>query len=101
MSTRHTPYNLETADNCASCRLRGQAFFCSLSPQNLEALAAISYPTVYPESSILFVEGQMPRGVFVLCRGRAKLSMVSAEGKTLILRVAEPGDILGLSACLL
>jgi CRP/FNR family transcriptional regulator len=67
----------------------------------LQALVAISYPSVYPEGSILFVEGQMPRGVYILCRGRAKLSMVSTEGKTLILRISEPGDILGLSSCLL
>jgi CRP/FNR family transcriptional regulator len=43
----------------------------------------------------------MPRGVYLLCRGRAKLSMVSSEGKTIILRIAEAGEVLGLSACML
>lgn len=101
MATVHAPYNLEMADNCLNCRLRGKGYFCQMSGDELQGLAAISYSTVYPEGSVLFVEGQMPRGVYVLCRGKAKLSMVSKEGKTLILRISEPGDILGLSSCLL
>jgi CRP/FNR family transcriptional regulator len=34
----------------------------------------------------------------VLCTGRAKLSTTSSEGKSIILRIAEPGEVLGLSA---
>lgn len=101
MSTVHAPYNLEMSDNCGNCRLRGRNFFCQLAGEELKGLAAVSYYTVYPENSVLFVEGQMPRGVYILCRGKAKLSMVSSEGKTLILHISEPGDIMGLSACLL
>ncbi|HET7749551.1 MAG TPA: Crp/Fnr family transcriptional regulator [Terriglobales bacterium] len=101
MSTVHAPYNLEMSDNCLNCQLRGRGFFCQFAGEELRGLAAVSYSTVYPENSVLFVEGQMPRGVYILCRGRAKLSMVSSEGKTLILHISEPGDILGLSSCLL
>jgi CRP/FNR family cyclic AMP-dependent transcriptional regulator len=35
----------------------------------------------------------------MLCKGRVKLSVNSAEGKTLILKIAEPGEVLGLHAC--
>lgn len=101
MSTVHAPYNLEVADTCLNCRFQGRGYFCHLAGEELQDLAAISYSTVYPEGSVLFVEGQMPRGVYILCRGKAKLSMVSKEGKTLILRISEPGDVLGLSSCLL
>jgi CRP/FNR family transcriptional regulator len=34
----------------------------------------------------------------VLCKGRVKLSICSTDGKTLILKIAEPGEVLGLSA---
>jgi CRP/FNR family transcriptional regulator len=34
----------------------------------------------------------------VLCTGRAKLSTTSAEGKSIILRIADPGEVLGLTA---
>ena len=47
---------------------------------------------------MLFVEGQAPRGIFVLCKGRVKLSICSTDGKTLILKIAEAGEVLGLSA---
>jgi CRP/FNR family transcriptional regulator len=47
---------------------------------------------------VLFVDGQNPRGIFVLCKGRVKLSLTSSNGKTLILKIAEPGEVLGLSA---
>lgn len=40
----------------------------------------------------------MPRGAFVLCSGRVKLSTTSRDGKVLILKIAEAGDMLGLSA---
>jgi CRP/FNR family transcriptional regulator len=48
--------------------------------------------------ALLCLEGQPPRGVFVLCTGRAKLSTTSSEGKSMILRIAEPGEVLGLTA---
>ena len=52
----------------------------------------------YPKGATLFVEGQSPRGVFVLCSGKVKLSTSSADGRSLILRIPEPGEVLGLPA---
>ena len=47
---------------------------------------------------MLFVEGQMPRGIFVLCKGRVKLSINSPSGRTVIVKLVEPGEVLGMSA---
>jgi CRP/FNR family transcriptional regulator len=47
---------------------------------------------------MLCLEGQAPRGIFILCAGRAKLTTTSSEGKSIILRIAEPGEVLGLTA---
>jgi CRP/FNR family transcriptional regulator, cyclic AMP receptor protein len=38
--------------------------------------------------------------VFLICSGRIKLSVSSREGRTAILRIAGPGEILGLSAAM-
>jgi CRP/FNR family transcriptional regulator len=38
--------------------------------------------------------------VFILTTGRVKLSICSGDGRTLILRLAEPGDIVGLPGTL-
>jgi CRP-like cAMP-binding protein len=47
---------------------------------------------------MLFIEGQQPRGVFVLCAGKAELSTSSSDGKTIITKISEAGDVLGLNA---
>lgn len=49
---------------------------------------------------MLFGEGRQPKGIFVLCDGRAKLSVCAENGKRLMLRVAGPGEVLGLSSAL-
>jgi CRP/FNR family transcriptional regulator, cyclic AMP receptor protein len=64
----------------------------------VQRLAAITSASSYPKGATLFVEGQPPRGVFILCSGRVKLSTSSADGRTLILRIADAGEVLGLPA---
>ena len=44
------------------------------------------------------MEGQPSSGVMILCQGRVKLSMSGTEGKTAILKIVEPGEVLGLSS---
>jgi CRP/FNR family cyclic AMP-dependent transcriptional regulator len=92
------PYGLEIIENCVTCPHREDRLFCHLSPPAVEHLAAITSPSSYPRGATLFVEAQAPRGVFILCNGRVKLSTSSVDGKTLIVRIAEPGEVLGLPA---
>jgi CRP/FNR family transcriptional regulator, cyclic AMP receptor protein len=93
-----SPYGLEIVESCLTCKLRADKIFCNLPTQTVQALETIKYTTAYPKGAVLFVEGQAPRGVFILCRGRVKLSICSSDGKTLILKIAEAGEVLGLSA---
>lgn len=44
------------------------------------------------------MEGQPANGVFLLCEGHVKLSTYSEDGKAIILRIADPGEILGVSS---
>jgi len=67
----------------------------------LQSLERLTFETAYPEGAVLFVEGQRPQGIIVICRGRVKLSATSSEGRTLIVRIAEAGEVLGLSATML
>ena len=62
----------------------------------LEGFDAISSPESYPKGAILFVEGQQAYSVFILASGRVKLTTASADGKSLLLRIAEPGEMIGL-----
>jgi CRP/FNR family transcriptional regulator, cyclic AMP receptor protein len=94
----NTPYGLEIVDSCVTCKLRRDQWFCGLSPDVLKMLSTVSHLSTYPGGAVLFVEGQMPRGAYVLCSGKAKLSTTSREGKVLILKIAEAGEVLGMSA---
>ncbi len=93
-----SPYGLDILDNCTTCPVREQHLFCNLSPSLVQRLNAITSAAVYPRASMLFLEGQQGRGAFVLCTGKVKLSTTSREGKTIITKIAEHGDVLGLSA---
>ena len=93
-----TPYGLNILDNCLTCPVREEHLFCNLPMEALQKLNEIKSTAVYPKSAVLFVEGQQPRGVFVLCAGKVKLSTTSSEGKTLITKLSDTGDVLGLNA---
>jgi len=93
-----TPYGLEIIESCLSCPHREDRLFCNLPSAAVQELSAITSVAVYPKGAMLFVEGQSARGVFVLCSGRVKLSTSSADGRTLILRMSDAGEVLGLPA---
>jgi CRP/FNR family transcriptional regulator, cyclic AMP receptor protein len=93
-----SPYGMEIVESCLTCKLRADRIFCNLPAPALQALENIKSATAYPPGAVLFVEGQLPRGIFVLCKGSAKLSINSPGGKTMIVKLAEPGEVLGLSA---
>jgi CRP/FNR family transcriptional regulator, cyclic AMP receptor protein len=92
------PYGLEIIESCMSCPHREDQLFCNLPTAAVQRLASITSAAVYPKGATLFVEGQSPRGVFILCTGKVKLSTSSADGRALILRISESGEVLGLPA---
>lgn len=94
----NTPYDLEIVDNCAECPSVSLTHFCRFSSPVLDALNEVTQKSTLPAGAILFVEGQAPRGIFIICSGRVNLTTTSREGKMLILKSSEAGEALGLSA---
>src|ERR1035438_378734 len=72
--------------------------FCDFPPAVAEALEQDALTTSYPTGAVLFAEGESPRGVFIVRRGRVKLSVCGSDGRTLILRIADVGCPLGVAA---
>jgi CRP/FNR family transcriptional regulator, cyclic AMP receptor protein len=89
---------LNCVESCIGCRLRKRGFFCDLSPESIAAFNRIKHAAVFPEHAVVLAEGQKPVGIFILCQGRVKLATTSREGKTLIVRIADAGEVLGLHA---
>lgn len=92
------PYDLDIIEDCAKCPNASPGFFCGFSAPVLQALNQVSHKSTLPAGAILFVEGQAPRGMFIVCSGKVNLSTTSREGKILILKTALIGEVLGLSA---
>ena len=91
-----SPYGLPA--ECLDCHLRPDDFLCSLSAETLRAFDKIKHTAVLPQGAVIFVEGQKPSGIFMLCEGQAKLFTTSRQGRTLILRIARQGEVLGFPA---
>lgn len=90
--------NFKIQHKCLDCDLRSVNFFCNLSGSSLEAFESLKITNAYPKGATLFMEGHPSNGIYMLCQGRVKLSTCSRDGKVIILRVAEAGEVLGLSA---
>jgi CRP/FNR family transcriptional regulator len=64
----------------------------------MSQFSTLGHLTLYPANATLMMEGQCPRGVYIACSGRSKLSVEARDGKTIILKIAGDRQILGLSA---
>ena len=97
-SPMKTPYGLQMIEDCTTCTLKKHGWYCELSENIAATLTHDSHRTTYPGGAILFVEGQTARGAMILCSGKVKLTTTSKEGKVLIFKMVEAGEVIGLSA---
>ncbi len=93
-----SPYGMELVEDCLSCKLCAEGFFCHLPKSVMQAFQPLKFTVAYPAGATLFAEGQVCRGIYILCKGRVKLSASSRAGQTLIFKIAQPGEVLGLNA---
>lgn len=87
-------------DDCSRCLWRKQRLFCSVSGTALRQLQQIALLNIYEAEKVLYTEGRPAEGVYILCNGRAKIYTTSESGKTIIFKIASPGEVLGLDAVL-
>ena len=72
-----------------------QSLLQALHTSNISNLSSL-----HARGRTLFTEGERPRGIYILRAGRAAVSMSSREGRVVILRMVQPGDVLGLNPVL-
>src|SRR5260370_7791363 len=92
------PRRFAIPNDCLSCTLRQHGDFCNLPQPLMSEFNGMGHLTLYPSNATLITEGQIPRGVYIACSGRAKLSVVARDGKTIILKIAGDRQVLGLIA---
>lgn len=72
--------------------------FGDLPPAVTHALETLTLTNEFPTGAILFTEGQEAKGIYIVRRGALKLSVCASDGRTLILRIVEAGEALGVAA---
>jgi CRP/FNR family transcriptional regulator len=94
--TSTTPHPLHSIASTLAGPFFKERLLGNLSRPVLDGFEGISSPASFPKGAILFVEGEEAHSVFALLTGRVKLTTSSADGKALLLRIAEPGEMIGL-----
>lgn len=92
---RANPYLYE----CRQCR-NGNCVLAQLAAQAARDLSKIFTPDTLPEGTILFREGEESGGVFILCRGEARIYIGDSTHASVTLHTCGPGEAMGLSAVL-
>jgi CRP-like cAMP-binding protein len=81
--------------NCAICPNRVDSVFCNLPPAHLHELNLHKTTNRYKRGQVVFYEGNKPTGLFCVGSGKIKLFKTGSEGKEVILRITQAGDVLG------
>jgi len=84
---------------CFDCVLRPERLFLRFAGGGHEDFDTLMSLTRYSSGRTLFREVPEPRH-FCIVQGKVRLSVCSQSGKRLMLRIAGPGEVLGLSASL-
>ena len=77
---------------------KGGRFFRNLSSEAINDFESLAKHFCCPSAAVLIREEQEPSSIILLIGGRVKLSMNSGDGRRLIVKIAEPGEILGLAS---
>jgi CRP/FNR family cyclic AMP-dependent transcriptional regulator len=71
------------------------ALFEGLAPEHLERLSALARSTTFKAGEIIFRKGDMNPTLYVIERGRVKISTGSAEGREVVLNLLGPPAVFG------
>lgn len=92
------PISKPSAGGCQTCGVRTERSFCGLAGAAWTEFAVIGTMVRLDRGGMVFFEDDPSENVYVLCSGQVKLSCMSREGRVRIVRIAMPGEVLGLGA---
>ncbi|MFH1016929.1 MAG: Crp/Fnr family transcriptional regulator [Pseudomonadota bacterium] len=90
----------ELVHHCAICPSRLEGVFCELDGSQVEELNGAKTTNQYKRGQVIFYEGNQPKGLFCVYRGKIKLFKTGDDGRETIIKVEGPGDILGYRSIL-
>ncbi|MDE2489239.1 MAG: Crp/Fnr family transcriptional regulator [Elusimicrobia bacterium] len=90
------PYSRRDAPNCDWCAFKKNCFYELLeTKETKKAWREMRLANAFKRGEVVFHEGAMPQGVYVVCTGKVKIYKSSRTGQQLTTRVESPGDLVG------
>lgn len=80
---------------CKNCSVHHQGNFKLLETSNLQNITRCKSSYTIKKGSIIFEEGEMLSGVYCIYEGVCKLTKLSSNGKSQIVRFVKKGEVLG------
>jgi CRP-like cAMP-binding protein len=75
--------------------LRGCALFSGLDDEQLAALACELHPVLYRRNATIFLKNDPGDALYIIRRGRVKISVLNSGGKDLIINIYGAGEVFG------
>ncbi len=75
--------------------LRNVSLFESLDQQELEALSEVTFTRTFSKDNVIILAEEEGDTLFILKNGQVKVSIVSEEGREVILSLLGPGSVFG------
>lgn len=69
--------------------------FNNLSNKEMMEVASITFGKIYKKGEMIYLSGQKEDKLYVLHRGRVKITRFSSSGKEQVIRVLGPGEFMG------
>lgn len=85
---------------CASCAVRPEALFASLSHEQLAAAHGLVRPLTFDAERPVFGRGHLGTGAFTIRSGLVRFERITERGDRRIVRLAGRGDLIGQEALL-
>ena len=85
---------------CALCQclIKENTFFSNLNDRQIDAFKEHIKGSIHKKRKVIYMEGDECTGLYIIRLGRVKLVRTSPSGKEQIIRILEPGGLLGLEA---
>jgi len=79
-----------------NCRIKDNTLFSDLTDEQLEIFKEAVKTSLHKKRDVIFVEGDPCPGFYVVKSGRVKLLKTSRDGKEQIIKILQPGELLGM-----
>lgn len=100
-SLLNTRFNIsESCEICKYCHARRNSIFDCLDEQEIDFLMKEQTDLSYKYGDLIFKEKQTPSGIYIITKGKIKISKSGFEGREQIVRFAKEGDLIGYRSLL-